>query len=74
MELTDTYVKYLKGTKINSVDKDIKDLIKGYTITSKLGTGGIADVYRAKDEWEEEFEIKVPKFTSDQTVKKCKIE
>ena len=58
-------VKVASPSKV--VSPSIADTIPGYTITHKLGSGGFAKVYKARDDGGREVAIKMPKFI-DQTL------
>ena len=56
------YKKYLEGTQLKPISSSISSSIPNYIISHKIGSGGFATVYLAKDEYGKNVAIKMPKF------------
>ena len=65
IQLNTTYNKYLPETLLKDVPSSIKDSIPNYMLIHKLGTGGFATVYLAKDPYGRKVALKVPRFLDE---------
>ena len=60
--LISTYKEYLEGMQLKPISSSISSSIPNYMISHKIGSGGFATVYMAKDEYGKNVAIKMPKF------------
>lgn len=59
------YARNLKGLKPERVEDKIRDLVPDHTITHKIGAGGFATVYRARDHTGRIVALKLPRFLTE---------